>query len=172
VTFSKEELSMAKAAKSVPEGYHTVTPYLVVKDAKRALEYYRKAFGAETTMSMPSPDGRVMHAEMRIGNSMVFVSDEMPEMAPKIRAPESTGGMVTGSIFLYVPDVDAVVKRAVDAGAKVTMPIADMFWGDRFGKIADPFGHHWGIATHKEDVTPQEMKKRGDEFHKKMAQQK
>lgn len=163
---------MAKAAKPVPEGYHTVTPYLVVKDAKRALEYYKKAFGAETTMSMPSPDGRVMHAEMRIGNSMVFVSDEFPDMAPQIKAPESTGGTVTGSIFLYVPDVDAVVKRAVGAGARVTMPVADMFWGDRFGKVADPFGHHWGIATHKEDLTPQEMKKRGDEFHKKMAQQK
>lgn len=163
---------MAKAAKPVPEGYHTVTPYLVVKDAKRALEYYKKAFGAETTMSMPSPDGRVMHAEMRIGNSMVFVSDEFPDMAPQIRAPESAGGTVTGSIFLYVPDVDAVVKRAVGAGARVTMPVADMFWGDRFGKVADPFGHHWGIATHKEDLTPQEMKKWGDEFHKKMAQQK
>lgn len=163
---------MAKAVKPVPEGYHTVTPYLVVKDAKRALEYYKRAFGAETTMSMPSPDGRVMHAEMRIGNSMVFVSDEFPDMAPQIRAPESTGGTVTGSIFLYVPDVDAVVKRAVGAGARVTLPVADMFWGDRFGKVADPFGHHWGIATHKEDLTPQEMKKRGDEFHKKMAQQK
>ena len=163
---------MAKAVKPVPEGYHTVTPYLVVKDAKRALEYYRKAFGAETKMSMPSPDGRVMHAEVRIGDSMVFVSDEFPEMAPKIRAPESTGGTVTGSIFLYVPDVDAVVKRAVDAGAKVTMPVADMFWGDRFGKVADPFGHHWGIATHKEDVTPQEMEKRSAEYSKKMAQQK
>lgn len=163
---------MAKAVKPVPEGYHTVTPYLVVKDAKRALEYYRKAFGAETKMSMPSPDGRVMHAEMRIGDSMVFVSDEFPDMAPQIRAPESTGGMVTGSIFLYVPDVDAVVKRAVGAGARVTMPVADMFWGDRFGKVADPFGHHWGIATHKEDVTPQEMEKRSAEYSRKMAQQK
>jgi PhnB protein len=163
---------MAKTVQPIPEGYHSVTPYLVVKDAKRALEFYKKAFGAETTLSMPSPDGRVMHAEIRIGNSMLFVSDEFPDMAPLIRAPESTGGTVTGSTFLYVPDVDAVVKRAVVAGAKVTMPVADMFWGDRFGKVADPFGHHWGIATHKEDLTPQEIGKRSAEFHKKMAQQK
>ncbi len=163
---------MAKAVKPVPEGYHTVTPSLVVKDAKRALEYYKKAFGAETIMSMPSPDGRIMHAEMRIGDSTVFVGDEFPEMAPKIRAPQTTGGTVTGSIFLYVPDVDAVVKRAVEAGAQVTMPVTDMFWGDRFGKVADPFGQHWGIATHKEDVPPQEMEKRSAEFSRKMAQQK
>ncbi len=163
---------MAKAVKPVPEGYHTVTPYLVVRDAKRALEFYKKAFGAETTLSMPSPDGRVMHAEMRIGDSMVFVSDEFPEMAPQSKAPQSIGGAVTGSIFLYVQDVDAAVKRAVGAGAKVTMPVADMFWGDRFGKVADPFGHHWGISTHKEDLTPQEMEKRKAEHDKKMAQQK
>ena len=163
---------MAKTVKPVPEGYHTVTPYLVVKDAKRALAYYSKAFGAETKMSMPTPDGRIMHAEVRIGDSMIFVSDELLDMAPKIKAPESTGGTVTGSIFLYVPDVDVVFKRAVDAGAEVIMPVTDMFWGDRFGKVVDPFGHHWGIATHKEDVTPQEMEKRSAEFTRKMTKQK
>ncbi|HEV8700358.1 MAG TPA: VOC family protein [Candidatus Polarisedimenticolia bacterium] len=163
---------MAKTVKPVPDGYHTVTPYLVVKDAKRALEYYGKAFGAETKLSMPTPDGRIMHAEVRIGSSMVFVTDENPEMAPKVKAPASTGGVVTGSIFLYVPDVDAVFKRAVDAGASVIMPVTDMFWGDRFGKIVDPFGQHWGIATHTEDVPPQEMEKRSAEFIKKMAQPK
>jgi len=163
---------MAKAVKPVPDGYHTVTPYLVVRDTKRALEFYRKAFGAETTLSMPGPDGRIMHAEIRIGDSMVFVSDEFPEMAPQIKSPESTGGTVSGSIFMYVPDVDAVFKRAVTAGAKAVMPVSDQFWGDRFGKVSDPFGHHWGIATHKEDLTPQEIEKRKVEFEKKMAQQK
>ena len=149
---------MAKAVKPVPEGYHTVTPYLVVKDAKRALEYYRKAFGAETKMSMPTPDGRIMHAEVRIGDSMIFVSDELLDMAPKIKAPESTGGTVTGSIFLYVPDVDVVFKRAVDAGASVIMPVTDMFWGDRAGQVSDPFGHRWWLATHKQDLTPEQIR--------------
>jgi len=160
------------AVKPVPDGYHTVTPYLIVKDAKRALQYYEKAFGAETKMSMPTPDGRIMHAEMRIGSSMVFVSDENPDMAPKVRSPQSTDGIVTGSIFLYVPDVDAVFKRAVDSGSSVVMPVTDMFWGDRFGKVVDPFGQHWGIATHKEDVPPQEMAKRSAEFMKSMTRPK
>ena|SRR3989442_524842 len=163
---------MAKNVKPVPEGYHTVTPYLVLRDAKRALEFYRKAFGAETTLSMPGPDGRIMHAEMRLGDSMIFVSDESPQTAPQLKAPESVGGIATGSIFLYVPDVDAAFKRAVGAGAKVVMPVADMFWGDRFGKVSDPFGHHWGIATRKEDLSPQEIQKRQVEWEKKMAQQK
>jgi PhnB protein len=160
---------MGKNVKPVPDGYHTVTPYLIVRDTKRALEFYRKAFGAETRMSMPMPDGRIMHAEIRIGDSMVFLSDEFPEMAPACKSPQSAGA-VTGTIFLYVPDADAAVKRAVDAGAQVTMPPADQFWGDRFGKVVDPFGHHWGIATHKEDLTPEQMEKRRAEFEKKMAQ--
>jgi PhnB protein len=168
----EEDTMPKKDVKPIPEGYHTVTPYLIVKDAKRALAYYEKAFGAETKMSMPTPDGRIMHAEVRIGNSMVFVSDEMGDMAPKIKAPESTGGIVTGSTFLYVPDVDAVFKRAVDAGASVTMPVTDMFWGDRFGKVVDPFGHHWGIATHTEDVAPEEMGRRSAEFMKSVAKPK
>lgn len=163
---------MPKDVKPVPEGYHTVTPYLVVKDAKRALEYYKKAFGAETKTSMPTPDGRIMHAEVRIGNSMVFVSDELLDQAPKIKAPQSTDGIVTGSTFLYVPDVDVVFKRAVDSGATVTMPVTDMFWGDRFGKVVDPFGHHWGIATHKEDLTPEEIDRRGAEFTRQISKQK
>ncbi|HXU10978.1 MAG TPA: VOC family protein [Candidatus Binatia bacterium] len=161
-----------KDVKPVPEGYHTVTPYLVVKDAKRALEYYAKAFGAETVMSMPTPDGRIMHAEVKIGNSMIFVTDENPDMAPKLKSPGSTGGIATGSTFLYVPDVDAVFKRAVEAGASVTMPVTDMFWGDRFGKVVDPFGHHWGIATHTEDVAPEEMGRRSAEFMKSVAKPK
>jgi PhnB protein len=162
---------MAKNVKPVPEGFHTVTPYLVQHDAKRALEFYKKAFGAETRVSMPGPDGRIMHAEIKIGDSIVFLSDEIPEMSPETKSPQSAG-CVTGTTFLYVPDVDAVFKRAVDAGARVVMPVGDMFWGDRFGKVADPFGHHWGIATHKEDVPPQEMPKRQAEWEKKMAQKK
>src|SRR5260221_11328633 len=150
---------MAKNVKPVPEGYHTVTPYLVQRDAKHALEFYKKAFGAESKLSMPGPDGRVMHAELKIGDSMIFLSDEFPEMWPETKSPQSPG-RVTSSIFLYVPDVDAVFKRAVDAGARAIMPVTDMFWGDRFGKVADPFGHHWAIATHKEDLTPQEGQKR------------
>jgi PhnB protein len=159
---------MAKNVKPVPEGYHTVTPYLVQRDAKRALEFYRKAFGAETKTSMPSPDGRVMHAEVKIGDSMIFLSDEFPEMSSETKSPQSAG-CVTSTIFLYVPDVDAVFKKAVEAGARVIMPVSDMFWGDRFGKVADPFGHHWGIATHKEDLAPQEIHKRQAEWEKKMA---
>ncbi|PYQ11544.1 MAG: glyoxalase [Acidobacteria bacterium] len=158
---------MAKNVKPVPEGYHTVTPYLVLRDANRALEFYRKAFGAETKMSMPSPDGRVMHAELKIGDSMVFLSDEFPEMSPETKSPQSAG-CVTSAVFLYVPDVDAVFKRAVDAGARVVMRAADMFWGDRYGKVADPFGHHWGIATRKEELTPQEIQKRQVEWEKQM----
>jgi len=159
---------MAKSAKPVPEGYHTVTPYLVQKDTKSALEYYKKAFGAETRMTMPSPDGRIGHAEIKIGDSMVFMSDEFPEMAQGSKSPQAAG-CVTSTVFLYVPDVDAVFKRAVDAGGKVLMPVTDMFWGDRFGRLADPFGHHWGIASRKEDLTPQEIQQRHADFQKKMA---
>jgi PhnB protein len=162
---------MAKNVKPVPDGYHTVTAYLVQRDTKRALEYYEKAFGAETVMSMPGPGGKVMHAEVKIGDSMVFMSDEFPAMSPDTKSPQ-TAGCVTGTVFLYVPDVDAVFKRAVDAGAKVVQPITDMFWGDRFGKIVDPFGHHWGIATHKEDVNPEEMPKRQAEWMKTLPPNK
>jgi PhnB protein len=162
---------MAKNVKPVPDGYHTVTAYLVQRDTKRALEYYEKAFGAETVMSMPGPGGKVMHAEVKIGDSMVFMSDEFPAMSPDTKSPQ-TAGYVTGTVFLYVPDVDAVFKRAVDAGAKVVQPITDMFWGDRFGKIVDPFGHHWGIATHKEDVNPEEMPKRQAEWMKTLPPNK
>jgi PhnB protein len=144
--------------KPIPEGYHSVTPYLTLRDAGRAIDFYVKAFGAREVMRMPGPGGKgVGHAEIVIGDSHIFMSDEMPQA--QTRAPESLGGS-TGSVFLYVPDVDATFNRAVQAGAKVTMPLADMFWGDRFGTLVDPFGHHWGLATHTEDVPPQEMEKR------------
>src|SRR5215471_18038355 len=150
---------MQKKVKPIPEGLHTITPYLVQKDAKRAIDFYKKAFGAETRVSMPGPDGRIMHAELKIGDSVFFLSDEVPEMSPENKSPQ-TAGCVTASMFLYVPDVDTVFKKAVDAGARVVQPVADMFWGDRFGKVADPFGHHWLLATHKEDLTPEETKRR------------
>ena len=153
--------------KPVPEGFHTVTPYLVQQDTKRALEFYKRAFGAETRNLMPGPNGKVMHAELKIGDSILFLSDEFPEMSPETKSPASAG-CVTASMFLYVSDVDATFKKAVDAGARAVMPVTDMFWGDRFGKVADPFGHHWGIATHKEDVPPQEMQKRQAEWERKM----
>src|SRR5262245_8572179 len=154
---------MAKAVKPVPDGYHTATAYLIERDTKSALDFYKKAFGAETRMTMPMANGRIGHAEIKIGDSILFISDEFHEMATDNKSPQSAG-CVTSSIFLYVPDVDAAFKKAVDAGATVVKPVEDMFWGDRFGKLKDPFGHHWGIASRKEDLTPQEVQKRQADF--------
>ena len=149
---------MAKP-KPIPDGHRTVTPYLTVQGAAKAIEFYKRAFGAHDEGRMDSPDGkRVIHAEIRIGDSMVMLSDEFPGMGP--RSPQVLGG-TTASIFLYVPDVDAAFKRAVDAGAKALMPPTDMFWGDRFGKLVDPFGHEWAMATHQEDLSDEEIRKRG-----------
>ena len=148
---------MGKPGKPVPEGFHTVTPHLTVKNAGEAIEFYKKAFGAEEIARMPGPGGSVMHAEMRIGDSPIMLNDEFPEHGA--RGPKTIGGTPV-SIHLYVNDVDALFDRAVKAGAKVTMPIADMFWGDRFGKLEDPFGHQWSMATHKEDVTAEECAQR------------
>jgi uncharacterized glyoxalase superfamily protein PhnB len=145
------------AVKAKPDGYHTVTPHLIVRGGAKALEFYRTAFGAEETVRMPGPDGRLLHAEMRIGDSVVMLSDEFPEQGSK--SPQSLGGC-PGGIFLYVDNVDAAFKRAVDAGCDVKMPPTDMFWGDRYAKLADPFGHAWAMATHVEDVPPEEMKRR------------
>ncbi len=148
---------MAGTSKPIPEGYHTATPYLIVKDAASAIEFYKKAFGATELMRMAAPSGKVMHAEIRIGNSPIMIADEFPEMGA--RSPQSLGGSPV-SIFLYVEDVDALASQAIAAGAKVSMPVQDQFWGDRYGKLTDPFGHIWDIATHKEDVTPEEIYKR------------
>jgi PhnB protein len=148
------------AVKPVPDGYHTVTPYLTLDDAAAAIEYYKQAFGAKERVRMDAPDGRVGHAELEIGDSLVMVSDEFPQGST--RSPKELGGTTAGA-FLYVKDVDAVVKRAVDAGATVTMEVADQFWGDRFGSITDPFGHSWSIATHVEDVTPEQIAERAKE---------
>jgi PhnB protein len=145
------------ATNPIPAGYHTVTPYLAVDDAADAIEYYRKAFGAKERVRMDAPGGKIGHAELEIGDSLVMLSDPFPQATT--RSPKELGG-TSASIFMYVEDVDAVVKQAVDAGATITMEIADQFWGDRFGSVTDPFGHLWSIATHVEDVPPDEMAER------------
>jgi PhnB protein len=150
-------LEETMATRPIPEGYHTVTPYLAVDDAAAAIEYYQKAFGAKERVRMLAPDGRVGHAELEVGDSLVMLSDPFPQGTT--RSPKELGG-TSVSVFMYVEDVDAVVKKAVDAGAEVTMEVADQFWGDRFGSVKDPFGHSWSIATHVEDVPPEEMAER------------
>ena len=146
-------------AHPIPDGYHTITPHLVIKGASEAIEFYKRAFGAEELcrMPFPGPDGQVKlgHAELQIGNSRLFLADEFPGQG-------STGpnGSSPVSIHLYVTDADAAFGRAVEAGATVSMPLADMFWGDRYGKLVDPFGHHWSIAAHLEDLTPEQMQER------------
>ena len=155
------------AVKPIPEGYTTPIPYLAVDDAEAAIEYYKKAFGAKERTRMPMPDGKVGHAELEIGQSIIMLSDPFPQAST--RSPKELGG-TTASIFMFAEDVDAVVKRAVDAGATVTMEVADQFWGDRFGTITDPFGHVWGISTHVEDVPPEEMEERAKAAFAAMAQ--
>src|SRR4030095_7094003 len=142
--------------KLIPVGYHTVTAYLTVRDAARAIDFYKGAFGAVETVRMPGADRRtVMHAELKIGDSIVMLSDEIPGMST-CKSPQSLGGTTVG-LFLYVRDVDSAFKRAAGAGCKVIKPLEDMFWGDRFGSLMDPFGNQWRMATHKEDEPPQEM---------------
>jgi PhnB protein len=148
---------MAKAAtRAIPEGTHTVTPYLVIKDAAKAIDFYKEAFGAKEVMRMATPETKaIMHAEIKIGDSLVYMTDEHPQL--QCFSPSHYKG-TTVSLHIYVEDVDAAFKRAVASGATALMPPADMFWGDRFGKLQDPFGHQWSIATHKFDYTPEEMK--------------
>jgi PhnB protein len=156
---------MAGKVNPIPSGYHSVTPYLVVNDASRAIEYYKQAFKAKETVRMAGPGGKIGHAELKIGDSMLMLSDEMGGN----RSPQSLGGSPV-SIFLYVENVDSVFNEAVKAGAKGDAPPQDMFWGDRFGKLTDPFGHQWALATHVEDVAPEEMKKRSEAFMAQMSQ--
>ena len=154
-------------AKPIPDGYHSVTAALTVRDGARAIDFYKQAFGAQERMRVHGPDGNsIMHAELQVGDSIVMLSDESPEMG--CLAPVTRGG-TTRSLFMYVPDVDAAFQRAVSAGAKVVMPVMDMFWGDRFGSVEDPSGHRWGLATHKEDVAPDEMARRQKEFFASMG---
>src|SRR5712691_10744903 len=139
--------------KSIPDGYHTVTPYLYIKGATQAIEFYKKAFGAKETVRMPGPDGTIGHAEIQIGDSMIMLAD-----APPAAADARNG--VTSSIVLYVENVDDVFKRALDAGAREHQPLEDKFYGARMGIVKDPFGHEWSIGTHSEDVSPEERQRR------------
>lgn len=160
---------MPTQVKPIPEGYHTATPYLTVRDAARAIDFYKRAFDATELHRMDGPDGKIAHAELKIGDSVIMLGDEMPG-SNDARSPQSLGGTTAG-VFLYVKDVDAVFHKAITAGARATAQLADMFWGDRYGKLTDPFGHSWSLATHKEDVAPAELKKRTEAYMAKMAQQ-
>ena len=156
---------MAAQVKKIPEGYHSVMPYLVVGDAVRAIDFYTRAFGAKELMRMGAPEGKIGHAELKIGDSIIMLSDEMMGN----RSPQTLGGSPV-SIFLYVEDVDSVFNQAINAGGKGDGSPADMFWGDRFAKLTDPFGHVWSIATHIEDVAPDEMQRRVNAAMAQMTQ--
>ena len=145
------------AVKAIPEGYSTLTPYLAVEDAERAIEFYKDAFGAEEVVRMPAPDGKVAHAELQLGDSKLMLSDPFPQS--NVRPATERGGP-TGSIFMYCDDVDGAFEQARRAGATVVTELEDMFWGDRFGTLADPFGNIWSLAQHVEDVPPEEMAER------------
>lgn len=150
---------MSQSVKAVPEGFHTLTPQLVVRDAKRAIDFYGRAFGAALlSPAHEGPDGKIMHAALKIGDSIFMLTDEFPDFG--CLSPLSLNGSAT-TIHIYTEDVDAAFERAVGAGAKVTMPLADQFWGDRYGQVTDPFGHHWTLAAHKEELSDEEVEKRG-----------
>lgn len=146
----------------IPDGYHSVTPYLIVKGAAGAIDFYKAAFGATELTRMTQPDGRVGHAEIKIGDSPVMLADEFPDLGA--RSPQTIGGTPV-SLMIYVPDVDATVAKAVAAGAKLTRPVADQFYGDRVGGITDPFGHAWYVATHQEDLSVEELERRARAHH-------
>ncbi len=157
---------MAGKVKAVPEGMHTITPHLSVREASKAIEFYKNGFRAEVLDVHYTPDGKVMHASLKIGDSLLMLADEFPGMGTP--APRTLGGSPV-VLNIYVDDVDSLFKQAVAAGATVTMPLADQFWGDRYGQIVDPFGHHWALGTHKEDVSPEEMERRGRAIFAGMA---
>jgi PhnB protein len=154
------------AVKPIPDGYTTATPYLIIKDAASAIEFYKQAFGATELMRFADPSGKIGHAEIKIGNSPIMLADEFPEMG--VRGPQSFGGTPV-SILLYVEDVDARFRQAIAAGANETRPVKDQFYGDRSGTLVDPFGHVWTLATHKEDVSLEEVNKRFEAFMKKQG---
>ena len=148
-------------AKKIPDGFRTVTPHITVRNAEQAIDFYNKAFGSELLRASKGPDGKsIMHAEIRIGDSIVMLNDEYPEWG--VVGPQGLGGTAV-TIHLYVEDADSLFNRAVQAGATVKMPLNDAFWGDRYGQVVDPYGHQWSIATHKEDLAPDEVAKRGKE---------
>jgi PhnB protein len=154
-------------AKAIPDGYHTLTPYMTVRDGARAIEFYKQAFGAVEKGVMKGPDGKIVHAELRIGDSLIMLGDEMPQFGSL--SPQSIGGSGMG-LHIYVEDADAAFDRAVKAGASVEMPVTDMFWGDRYGKLVDPFGHKWSIATHVKDVSMEEMEEAQKGFMEQMQE--
>ncbi len=156
---------MPSNVRPIPEGYHSLTPALTCRDAARAIDFYKEALGAKEHMRMAGPGGRVMHAELQIGDSRFMVADEFPGMS----AAPNPSALQSSYLFVYTEDVDTAFNRAVKAGARADMPPSNMFWGDRYGKLTDPFGHQWGLATHIEDVAPEEMKRRADEWTKQMA---
>ncbi|MCG3179262.1 MAG: hypothetical protein BIFFINMI_01596 [Phycisphaerae bacterium] len=157
---------MAKPVKAIPDGYHTVTPSIVIQDADRDIPFYEKAFGARVKMCMNGPDGKMMHAEMVIGDSHMMLGGESDAMGCK--APATLGAR-SSALYLYVPDADAAFDRAVKAGAAVVMPVTDMFWGDRCGTVLDPSGHQWSLATHKQDLSEVQIKKAAEEWMAKMS---
>jgi PhnB protein len=152
---------MAPKVNPIPQGYHTVTPSLTVSNAVKALEFYPRAFGAQETLRMPGPGGKILHAEIRIGDSIIMLNDEMPDM--RAQSPESLGGSPV-ALYVYVENVDAAWKRALDAGATEVMPLQDMFWGDRLGCVLDPFGYKWNLAQHVSDPSMEEMKRGQEQF--------
>jgi PhnB protein len=156
---------MSNPVRAIPEGYHTITPSLTCKNAAKAIDFYKSIFGATEIMRMPGPNGMVGHAELKIGDSIIFVADEFPGMS----CAPTPGAMNPSYLFLYLNDVDTTFNRAVSAGARVDMPLTNQFWGDRYGKLTDPFGHNWGLAQHVEDVAPEEMERRSKEWAAKMA---
>jgi len=160
---------MAGIVKAVPEGTHTITPHLSVREAAKAIEFYKKAFGAEVKGVHYTPDGKVMHAMLKIGDSHLMMADEFPGMGTP--APETLGGSPV-VLNIYVENVDALFNRAVAAGAQVTMPLSNQFWGDRYGQIKDPFGHSWALGQHIEDVAPEETERRGKAIFAEMAKGK
>jgi len=155
---------MAGKTNYVPAGYHTATPYLIIKEAGKAIDFYKSVFGASEVLRIPGPGGKIGHAEIKIGDSHLMLADEHPEMGA--RSPQTIGGTPV-SILLYFPDADAIFAKAVAAGSKVLKPMQDQFYGDRSGFLSDPFGHQWGIATHKEDISPEELKKRAEDLSHK-----
>lgn len=157
------------AVKPIPEGYHTVTPFLTIRDAARAIEFYKQAFGAKERGVMKGPDGKVMHAELLIGDSVIMLSDEFPDFGAL--SPQALGGSPAG-LHIYVEDVDSAFDQAVKAGAHVEMPVMDQFWGDRYGRLKDPFGHKWSIATHTKDLSMDEMKRGMDDAMAQMQGRK
>jgi PhnB protein len=160
-----------RKASAVPRGFNTVSVHIVQQDCGKAIEFYKKAFGAKAGLSMPGPGGKIVHAEVVIGSSTVMMSDEMDPMPgqPGVYKSPKSAGLNTAALFLYVPNVDKWFSRAVEAGCTVRSPLMDMFWGDRFAQVIDPFGHTWGMATHTEDVSPGEMKRRHQAFVASMS---